>query len=235
MTRELPGLPARMDYCAVPSYYLNVVMPWVDSLEELKLSLQIFRLISRKKGSVQYISRGELIADPAIIECLKTNNHPLEEVLDATISKVLARGIVLTVEVGDNNSRQSVYFLNTPANREAADSGKITTGNATIPRNPATPIEQMPNIFTCYEENIGMLTPLISDELRLAEQNYPVDWIIEAIGEAAMNNKRNWRYISRILERWLTEGKVNGAHRQNNPADDPSKYTTGKYQRFVQR
>jgi DNA replication protein len=233
--KNVPGLPARMDYCAVPNYYLNVVMPSVDNLEELKVSLHIFRIASRKKGRLQYISRDELLADPAIIECLKKPGHTPEASLDSALSKALERGIIFAFSTGAENSGQDLYALNTPSNREAVKTEKIVSPPRKTFRPEAEAVEEMPNIFACYEENIGLLTPLIADELREAEKIYTAEWIMKAIREAVINNKRNWRYISKILERWLTEGKTHGAHRQNYQADDPSKYTTGEYQQFAQR
>ena len=92
------------------------------------------------------------------------------------------------------------------------------------------------DIFTLYEQNIGMLTPLIADELREAEKQYPETWIKDAIKEAVALNKRNWRYIARILEHWSTEGKDDGTHRGNLKKNtDPDKYIRGKYGHMVQR
>ena len=62
-------------------------------------------------------------------------------------------------------------------------------------------------MFEMYEQNIGMLSPMIADALLEAEDMYPEDWIEDAIGEAVEQNKRSWRYISRILERWEHEGR----------------------------
>jgi DNA replication protein len=64
-----------------------------------------------------------------------------------------------------------------------------------------------PNIFTLYEQNIGMLTQPIADELKDALDHYPEDWITDAFREALRRNKRNWNYISTILRRWETEGR----------------------------
>ena len=64
-----------------------------------------------------------------------------------------------------------------------------------------------PDIFVLYEQNIGLLTPPIADELRQAEQTYPAGWIEEAFREAVALNKRSWRYIHAILERWRTQGR----------------------------
>lgn len=91
-------------------------------------------------------------------------------------------------------------------------------------------IVERPNIFALYEQNIGLLTPLLAEKLQDAEGRYPMDWIEAAFEEAVSNNKRNWRYIERILERWAVEGKSVGQDR--GPAErslDPDKYTKGKY------
>ncbi len=66
---------------------------------------------------------------------------------------------------------------------------------------------ERPNIFVLYEQNIGLLSPLIADQLRDAAEQYPPEWIEAAFREAVQHNKRNWRYISAILRRWETEGR----------------------------
>lgn len=62
-------------------------------------------------------------------------------------------------------------------------------------------------IYTLYENEIGMLTPLIADALKDAEKNYATQWIYDAVAEAVKNNKRNWKYIEAILKRWKQEGR----------------------------
>lgn len=74
------------------------------------------------------------------------------------------------------------------------------------------------DIYTLFEQNIATLTPLISEQLREAAQLYPPDWIEDAFNEAVSYNRRNWRYISRILENWSIEGRQ-------------SRYTYDKQQR----
>jgi DnaD/phage-associated family protein len=64
-----------------------------------------------------------------------------------------------------------------------------------------------PNIFTLYEQNIGLLTPLIAEDLKDAINHYPEEWIEAAFREALQHNKRKWSYISAILRRWETEGR----------------------------
>jgi DnaD/phage-associated family protein len=91
------------------------------------------------------------------------------------------------------------------------DSTTTTTTGADFGKNEQEeqPAEK-PNIFRLYESNIGPLTPLLADELRDAEKEYPSPWVEYAFAEAVTNNKRNWRYISAILKRIKVEGFDDG-------------------------
>lgn len=66
---------------------------------------------------------------------------------------------------------------------------------------------ERPNIFVLYEQNIGLLSPMIAEELKDAADQYPADWIEAAFRVAMQYNKRNWSYIRAILRRWETEGR----------------------------
>jgi len=94
---------------------------------------------------------------------------------------------------------------------------------------------QRPNIFTLYEQNIGPITPLIADELREAELEYPPAWIEDAMRQAVEYSKRNWRYVHGILRRWQAEGRGNGVDsRRSEGDDDPARYQRGKYGHLVE-
>ncbi len=83
-------------------------------------------------------------------------------------------------------------------------------GYSTIKGNEAKNIQievERPNIFVLYEQNIGLLSPLIAEELKDAADQYPAEWIEAAFREAVQQNKRKWSYIRAILRRWETEGR----------------------------
>src|SRR5437763_11950136 len=80
------------------------------------------------------------------------------------------------------------------------------SGTAGTPVHVRVQVER-PNIFVLYEQNIGLLSPLIADQLRDAAEQYPPEWIEAAFREAVQHNKRKWNYISAILRRWETEGR----------------------------
>ncbi|HEV2405354.1 MAG TPA: DnaD domain protein, partial [Ktedonobacterales bacterium] len=66
---------------------------------------------------------------------------------------------------------------------------------------------ERPTIYALYEQNIGLLPPLLAEELREAAEEYPPEWIEEAFRLAMQQNRRRWSYIRAILRRWKTEGK----------------------------
>ena len=106
--------------------------------------------------------------------------------------------------------------------------------------------DDRPEEFDAYEKNIGMLTPVIADKLKEAVGHYPDGWIVEAIGIAAENNARSWRYIEKVLDNWEAHGKgdrkvQDGQKRPGQSLDpdgfthDPDKYGKGRYGHMVKR
>jgi DnaD/phage-associated family protein len=147
------------------------------------------------------------------------------------------RGTFIHLVLDRDGVSEDVYFLNTESDRQAV--AKIQNGELKLSGLKAVgqryvEMEEQPDIFTLYEQNVGMLTPMIAEELREAEKLYPEGWIRDAVKEAVSLNKRSIRYIMRILERWSAEGKSDGAH-QRYPKEGPDKYIKQKYGHMVQR
>jgi hypothetical protein len=76
---------------------------------------------------------------------------------------------------------------------------------------------------------------MIAEELGDIERLYPAGWIREAFKEAVLRNKRNIRYIAKILERWSTEGKGDGTYQRDFKKAGPDKYIKQKYGHMVRR
>lgn len=62
------------------------------------------------------------------------------------------------------------------------------------------------NAFTLYEENIGPLTPLISESITGLISDYTEEWVNRAIQEAAISNVRNIKYISAVCAGYKERG-----------------------------
>lgn len=72
-------------------------------------------------------------------------------------------------------------------------------------------------VFQTYEQEIGPITPTISEELKDAIGNFPRDWILESFGIAAKNNVRKWQYAHAILKDWKTEGRGDNRKGRDSP------------------
>jgi len=99
------------------------------------------------------------------------------------------------------NTSSNIY-IDAARERENNDQEK-TAGAAGVD-------EKTGEVFRAYENNVGMLTPIVSGQITGAIAEYTDGWVMDAITEAANHNVRNWRYIQSILERWKREGRKTG-------------------------
>ncbi|MBT9163089.1 MAG: hypothetical protein DDT27_01658 [Dehalococcoidia bacterium] len=76
---------------------------------------------------------------------------------------------------------------------------------------------------------------MIAEDLKEAEKLYPASWIEDAFRESVRLNKRNWRYISRILERWASRGKDYGTARESPKEDISPKEYIQKYRHLTRK
>jgi DnaD/phage-associated family protein len=232
------GFPARMEFSPIPSPFFSQLMPQIGDIAELKTTLHILGAIYRKKGSPRFVTLSELLADASLMSSLRGAAEPAEEVLSKALKMATQRETFLHLVIDGGKKPEGIYLLNTPSNRLAVakiQSGELKLPGLTARIAPHASTEELPNIFTLYEENIGMLTPMIAEELKEAEKLYPITWINDAIKEAVNQNKRKWGYISAILERWSAEGKSDGAYRRDYKKEDPDKYIKGRYGHMVRR
>jgi DnaD/phage-associated family protein len=224
--KQFSGFPPKSKFTPIPNIFFSEVLPQIDDLAELKVTLHIIWALYQKRGYPRYVSYGELLSDPTLINGLKTEGSP-PELLRRSLDQAVSRGTLLHLTLERKGEAQDLYFVNTEADRTAVariESGELETG-ALVKAEPYQISPEQPNIFTLYEKNIGMLTPIIAEELKEAEKLYPASWIQDAFKEAVDLNKRSWRYISRILERWAAEGKDDGEPGRDSKADaNPEEY-----------
>ncbi|MFC1892675.1 DnaD domain protein [Chloroflexota bacterium] len=234
---QFKGFPARMQFTPLPNIFFSTLLPQMSDVAELKTTLHIFAVLYRKRGYPRFVTFGELLGNKSLISSLSETGATPESVLRDALEMATGRGIFLHLLLNRDGTNEDLYFINTEANRRIIV--KIQSGELTLPalkvKEAVVPIEEPSDIFTLYEQNIGMLTPMIAEELQAAEKLYPETWIRDAIKEAVALNKRNWRYITAILERWSSEGRGDGTYRRDSQKTDPDKYTKQKYGHMVRR
>jgi len=139
---------------------------------------------------------------------------------------VVARGILLHIQIENDGGVHDIYFLNSERGRQAL--AKIQEGELGVVATSGlevAPPQKRPNIFELYEDNIGLISPILADELKDAEATYPQEWIEDAFKIAVENNVRKWSYIRAVLERMATSGREDTQPQTDSAASQKSWYT----------
>jgi DNA replication protein len=204
----------------MPEPFFTELLPLVDHLAELKVTLYAVWCLSLKPGTYRFVQRADFAEDDLFMGGLSASPRQAEEALDDALERAEARGTLLRVIVEDAEAERHLYFLNTAKGREALD--KLTRGEWRPESfdGAVFRLSQMrSNVFTLYEQNIGALTPMISEELRDLAETYPAQWIEDAIRVAVKNNVRRLKYILAVLERMRAEGRYEHAAQDTGEPD----------------
>ncbi len=223
--RYFPGFPKESSYTPVPDALLGPLLEAIDDLGELKTVLRAVHLFHRKEGSPRLVTQKELEADPVLRRSF-AGYASVEEEIGRALDEAVYAGLLLRTRVGTGASLQTAFVLNSETEREALEELDKARVEAPLP-NEAAGEPPPSDIFILYQEHVGMLTPLIVSQLRDAEKQYPAAWIRSAFVEAVEHNKRSWRYIARILERWREEGRGHGEPGRHPEKSDPKAYLRG--------
>ena len=192
----------------VPNLFFSELLPAIDNLAELKVTLYAFWALNQQDGPIRYLRLTDFLNDTIFLKGLGATTNLASQALLDGVERSVARGTFLHINIDSADGHTDLYFLNTEKGRAAIEG--ITTGQWRPWDDEFEPVSllmERPNIFILYEQNIGTLTPIIADELRDAEKAYPHNWIEDAIKSAVENNVRRWRYVVAILERWRQEGR----------------------------
>ena len=230
--KRFGGFPAGdLRFVQVPDLFFTGLAPLVDDLAALKVVLHMLWL--RQRGENLAVRRQVLETDETLAHSLAACGGEVASNLEQGLSRALAVGALRTNVEGEAGGEQ-VFALNSQSGRRAL--AELEAGEIRIePVYRESPVmDARPNIFALYEDNIGVLSPLLRDELLQAETEYPPDWVEAAFRLAVAGNVRKWTYIRAILERWKTEGKDDGEDRRHS-GKDSRWYTDEEYEQFIKR
>jgi DnaD/phage-associated family protein len=217
---KFAGIPSgHLTFTSVPNVIFSELVPLLSDVAELKVVLHVFYLLSRKKGSPRLVSRHELSADATLMQSLEFKAGALKSGLE----RAVADGVLFQVDADG----EALYLFNTPESRRVLariEQGELKLGETVRVIEPVA--AGTPNIFKLYEQQIGALTPIIADELKEAEQDYPPEVILDAFRIAAENNARSWKYVSKILSDWTRSHKYETTRRP--PSRERRPTVTGK-------
>lgn len=208
--RSFAGLPGgRLATTALPNLLFTELLADADDLAELKVALHVFWTLAHHPRRFPGMRLGELRADPLLQHSLSVLGGDVKETLAAALDRVVARGALLRISGRWKGAEETWFFVNSAKGRDAVE--RLVRGESGFEPLAGESVEPAPpsrrSIFALYEQNVGLVQPIIAQELMEAEEMYPAEWIEDAFRIAAGRNVRNWRYIRAILQRWATEGK----------------------------
>ena len=139
----------------------------------------------------------------------RTENHPME---NCAVINTIETSTEQTSTTDDDRARATPPPLSSssppPAERVRLPANALAA--LTTPTDPAY-------VAACAawgRHMAGTLTPLLEQEIKVALQTYPPEWIPLAMETAAGKGKRFWGYVAGILRAWQVEGVNHAAHRQ---------------------
>jgi DnaD/phage-associated family protein len=231
MMNKFDGFPQRNGRSTpLPAAFFSDLLPLIDDLAELKVTLFCFWALYQREGSVRYLSRQDFANDQTLLAGLEAAapDSSAADTLDKALARACERESLLKAEVEIADAPTVIYFMNTERGRTAVAQIEAGQWQPGAKGQPIEILPERPNIYRLYEENIGPLTPMIADALKDAERDYPARWLEDAIKIAVESNARSWRFIQAVLERRKQEG-VDGEATTRSDRRDGKWYISGKY------
>ena len=212
---KFSGFTSSETFTQIPDSFIHLLKE-IDDAAELKVTLYAIWRIEHIEGHFRALCETDFETESLGLDIKK---------IKLGLEKAVKRGTMLRSQ----HEADVFYFLNSPRGRLAAEAFAKGQWRESA-KIMASPLKKS-NIFKLYEENIGPLTPLLSDMLREAEKNYPSVWFEEAFEIAVSRNIRNWKYVEAILARWKEKGKDERKNQQN-PVKDTDRYTDSEFSEF---
>ena len=177
-----------------------------------RIFLILLRISLIPNRNEKYITSREILDEYNKIFSSKNNTKNIVKEMKSGLDEMISENIIeKQIVLSSNKKEERFYLVNIDEPEVEYSSSKLSK-------------DKVKNVFREYEENIGLLTPLIFDELKQAIERYPESWICDAIKIAVEYNRRHWRYIQQILKSWELQGKKDGKLKGNIKTSDRIKY-----------
>lgn len=214
----------------LPSRFFTDLLPIIDDLAELKVTMYAYSWLWQKEGDYRYLRRRDFLNSDSLMEGLAVidPNAKPEAILDKALERTVERQTLLRADAELIDKTEVLYFFHTERGRVAVTLVRI---GEWVPGDLDNPVEILPdrrNIYQLFEEYIGGMTPRITEELKDFEKELPERWIKDAIILAVERNARSWHFVRAVLDRWSREGKEREVNR-GSVGQDGREYLSGKY------
>ena len=87
----------------VPNLFFSELLPYIDNLDELKLTLYCFWNLGLKEGDLRYLSHNELQMDKVLVDNF---DEPGVPALNQALERACARGTLLKVNIAMTTDKE---------------------------------------------------------------------------------------------------------------------------------
>ena len=221
----------------IPPEFFSILLTKITELFELKTVLYLFWYFDQLETEYPFFTPRQLEQDPSFLSAFGNSQAEQLKNLQQSIQLAEKDKIILRAPEPDHGE-PPIYFLNSSQGRQGLE--QLQNGSLKLQLENEFPVKltkTSPSIFKLYEENFGLITPIIAETLTELEESYPPEWIEEAFIEAVKNNVRKLRYVEVILKNWQKEGKNERTDRRRGKKDqkeyDPDRYIDGDFSDFI--
>lgn len=175
-----------------------------QGLDRARAQLIQFGLIEYKRGQANRAGKYRLIS---LADRQKVGT-PVGTVVDTQVGTPIDALVDAPVDaLAGTNRTHSLTHGEHIKKRQDKDIDKTDQSSSSVSSSALARVAQ------AYESEIGALTAMVREELIALVDEYPADWIEDAIRQAAVQNVRKLSYIRSILANWRTEGRGAGPKR----------------------
>ncbi len=200
--QPIKGFPLSDDFAAtrIPNTVLGRVLASIYDADEIKLILRAIWLLEHQRGYPRYITRDDLRRDRVLSVAIADQSD-----FDRILKSAIERGVFVEVSINNN-----IYLMfNTESARratiEVAPPTDILNNDDNSWETPAVSTTTT-DAFRAYEENIGLLSPMIRQSILAALEDFTDEDISRAVRIAVENESRSWSFVAGVLRRWARDG-----------------------------
>ena len=120
MTSTFKGFPqGKVRLTPIPAPFFRELLPYIDHLGELKVSLYAFWRLSYQEGNFRYLQISDFTGDERFLQGLGDTPEAARATLHDSLERAVQRGTLLRASIEVEEGEQSLYFVNSPRGREA--------------------------------------------------------------------------------------------------------------------
>ncbi len=210
--------------------FCNQHLPRLHDADLIKVLFYIQARFARQEGENHYLFVRQLLQSSTLQRWMGAD-HAEDRIREA-LKNAISGSFLISAKIRTDGN-QLILFPNDENGKRSMTRLQQGIWSPSPTDDPLEAIAPHKNIYQLYEENIGPLTPLLSEDLTAAQEDYPSQWIEEAIHIAVQNNARSWRYVDAVLKSWQKEGK-DGQSRRNSETYESRRNKSSEFDDFIQ-